>query len=450
MKKLILPVLLFAIHCTQSDDQVIFRKSFTGPDAIPFFWIDPQPHDRVENLVDAVKLTNIEKMDNLTLMTGTLETQPWSDSYWPIYQGVLANRYLDPNFSPGPDWLANSKYLRDTVGKVEPVMMSPAEKYDLLVGDKSFTLTSKMLDEGKRYQDHTGKVESWMGICHGWAPASFMLSRPKTTVKVLAADGKTEIVFLPSDIKALASLLWANGGAKVKFIGGRCNKKDPEEDGMGRPKDQECLDNNPGTWHLAVVNQLGIGKRSLIMDANYDYQVWNHPIIGYSYKYFNVKTKQRFDSYLEARVAISEMPDDKFKSVRSGKAVYLVGVTMDVDYVTETSPSPEEVDSADNDRTTSTKFIYDLELDSAGEIVGGEWHDNVHPDFLWTPAKDARATSFGDRTLDYNGDSETWEITASVPETWKKVARQTSSFGQPLARVVEKLVELSNQGEDHQ
>jgi len=49
-------------------------------------------------------------------------------------------------------------------------------------------------------------VETWMGICHGWAPASYMLARPRRTLSLKSPDGVL-IRFFPSDVKALASLL---------------------------------------------------------------------------------------------------------------------------------------------------------------------------------------------------------------------------------------------------
>ena len=55
-----------------------------------------------------------------------------------------------------------------------------------------------------------------MGICHGWAPAAFMVQRPTKMVEVLAADGKTKIKFYPSDIKALANN--PNGFSKDSWV----------------------------------------------------------------------------------------------------------------------------------------------------------------------------------------------------------------------------------------
>ena len=45
-----------------------------------------------------------------------------------------------------------------------------------------------------------------MGICHGWAPAAYMLPRPRNTVRVRDFSGNHEITFYPSDIATLIEL----------------------------------------------------------------------------------------------------------------------------------------------------------------------------------------------------------------------------------------------------
>ena len=52
-----------------------------------------------------------------------------------------------------------------------------------------------MWSEGKQYWERYGSVETWMGICHGWAAASFMMDRPQKKVTLKAYDGKTDLIF---------------------------------------------------------------------------------------------------------------------------------------------------------------------------------------------------------------------------------------------------------------
>ncbi|MBT6326115.1 MAG: peptidase, partial [Bdellovibrionales bacterium] len=64
---------------------------------------------------------------------------------------------------------------------------------------------------------------------------------------------------------------------------------------------------------------------------------------------------------------------------------------------------------------------------------------NAHPDFLWTPVKDARALSQADK---YTPGS--WGKNALVPTNWTRVAKKASEYGIPLAKVVEGLVKRSS------
>ncbi|MCI5209969.1 MAG: hypothetical protein D3910_14495, partial [Candidatus Electrothrix sp. ATG2] len=238
-------------------------------------------NDQADGFTDTFPYSGLGGMEDNGLMSARLEEQPWSDDYWAIYLGMLGHRYADSRFPGSWDWKVNLDYIQDNPalrivesGNRDAVnQLSPSEKYDLLVGDTNMTLTGKMWDAGKTYYRRNGKVEPWMGLCHGWAPAAYMLARPTAAATVLAADGKTFITFYPSDIKALATLLWAKVRTTSRFIGGRCNDKDPAVDPQtGRILSQKCFDTNPGTWHLAVVNQIGASRRSRVLDATSDYE----------------------------------------------------------------------------------------------------------------------------------------------------------------------------------
>ncbi len=401
-------------------------------------------NDLAENLVDELRITQLQAMEDLKLMSSTLDESPWSDNYWPIYRGTLAYRYSDPKFPDSKDWKENTEYVKKH--SCAPVQKSPAEKYDELVGDHTKTLTKMMIQEGKEFYEENGKVEPWMGICHGWAPASFAIPRPTHAITVLAANGEDLITFYPSDIKALASLLWANASPPTRFIGGRCDIPNPPEDENGRIKAQDCFDTNPGTWHLAVVNQIGVNRRSFIMDSTYDYEVWNQPGLSYQYTYFNPRTKKKVKSFKEAIVLKSEFPDDLFSSYRSPEATSFVGIAMQFVYIAETPPTTRSPDSPKYDRKVAVNYLYDLELDEQGHIIGGEWYHQQHPDFLWVPSPDGKALSVGDEYLDQPNMSKLkdWDGSGPIPSHWAKAAKKASKRSQPLSRIVDLLVELSN------
>lgn len=420
-----------------------------------------QNNDRAEDLVDLGErsIKTLKSMDKKGLQKAKLSVRPWSDDYWAIYKGVLAYRYGDPNKKGGTDWQVHVDYVTENpssayVGEGFDGIkyLSPAEKYDLLVGDKNETLTKKMLNEGRSYYVNSGKVETWMGICHGWAPAAYMLERPTNQVNVVAADGETIIPFFPSDIKALGSLLWAEVQVYSNFVGGRCNAKEPNRDeDTGRITDQQCFDTNPGTWHKAVVNQIGVADRSFVIDATFDYEVWNQPVYGYSYKYFNPETYETSKDSSDVTIDIADFSKDKFKKFRSRSAKKIVGVEMELQYIAETHPSHRSYDSEDYDYVTTVRYRYDLELDSRGSIVGGEWYSNKHPDFLWTPNAGARALTRLDKSIEEavaSGRSELeWKMGEPIPSIWSQYVQSYSNQGQPLGLVVEGLVKRSRAAE---
>lgn len=417
------------------------------------------------------------------LTTAKLKSSPWSDDYWAIAAGVLANRYEEDNFvkriggTSEKGWKAVNDYITNPANSCNIKDLSPAEKYDLLVGDKNKTLTKNMLLEGQYYfydmrndankdgkvDESEGKVETWMGICHGWAPAAYMVMRPKAAINVIGVNGDT-IPFYPSDIKALASLLWAKGQVVdssvryqgQKFIGGRCNtkeseiKKDPKNN---RVINQQCFDTNPGTWHLAVVNQVGVSGRSMVLDATFDYEVWNQPIHSYSYTYFKPGSDRSVGVALkDAVIPISEYKNDPFNGVnpetkqpyRDARTKYIVGISMNLTYIVETKPSHTTPDTSAADMRRSVNYVYDLELDANKNIIGGEWYSNRHPDFLWTPIPNAVAITSGDIELKNLGLNYKWkDITRTkLPSEWADAAITSSSDSQsasPLYYIVNEL-----------
>lgn len=403
-------------------------------------------NDLPSKLVDKVAYSTLQEMDAARLTKARLAESPWSDDYWGIYLGILGHRYADPNFPASEDWKANFDYIQKhpaaaIVGSHAASaidLLSPSEKYDLLIGDATGTLTAAMWAEGQQYHDQYGKVERWMGICHGWAPAAYMLKRPRTCVDALAADGKTVVRFYPSDMKALASLLWANAKPSARFIGGRCGEKNPKTDNNGRVLSSSAFDTNPGTWHMCVVNQIGAAKRSFVMDATYDYEVWNQPIHAYQYSYFNPQTMKVVKNLRDATVARSEFTKDRFRKYRTSNYTAIAGVSMRVKYVVETAPSQATEDNPSNDAIQQAVYQYDIELDDAGKILGGEWYQNKHPDFLWTPAPGLRAITSYDASA-----TGTWDPSQALPQSWRNAAVNAAAEATPLAAIVEALLEAA-------
>ena len=426
------------IYREQVRDWVVSHGNFLR------FTSAPRRNDLPGGMVDELRFTSLADMEANKLMKATLAVPPWSGSYWPTYAGQIANRFGDANYGALMSWDSNKSYLEKMMGSGSDEQLSPAEKYDILVGDANFTLTKKMIQAGDLALGQDGKIPSWFGLCHGWAPASYMMPRPSHSVKVMADSGR-EISFSPSDLKALASLLWASSPGKTLFIGGRCEEKNPERDYLNREKNPDCLDTNPGTWHLAVVNQIGVAQRSFVLDVTAGYEVWNQPVLGYDYYYINPLTGKRSRKLQEAKVGIHNLREDSLGAVRSRRAESLVKVVMNLKYIAENNPTLETEDSIGQDFFSSIELSYDLELDASDKIVGGEWLSPVHPDFLWTPAKGTIPSSVGDDWLSSAADASLWQAGRPLPAAWKAAALMSSASEQPLAKVVYHLFALASQ-----
>jgi hypothetical protein len=253
------------------------------------------------------------------------------------------------------------------------------------------------------------------------------------------SPGGSLIRFRPADVKGLASLLWSSAIPSVRFIGTRNDEKDPKKDENGRVISDAAFDTNPGTWHQAVVNQISVARRSFIMDSDYDYQVWNQPICGYEYSYFNPEHLRFAPDLRAATVPRADFRRDRFERYRSRDYAAAAGVAMRTRYVGEIQPRSVSTDDPSHDRIVIVDYFYDLELAGDGRILGGEWYVNRHPDFLWSPPPGARATTPGDAFA-----KGTWDAQQPVPAGWQRAAQRTSAMGLPLARIVEALVALAS------
>jgi len=399
-------------------------------------------------------LFSLQEIEKANLENSELATQPWSGSYWPLYQGGVAARYATHDFDHSWSTWKESRQTFQKEGDLKDVLenhssiavddLSPAEKYDLLIGDprtdseRSGFLTSAIWLDNERYVNRDGEIESWMGLCHGWAPASLVDARPSHSVEGAALTGE-KVKFYPADLKALSTLLWANGDFDHQFIGGRCGQKNPKTDpASGRLLDPDCFDVNPAVWHLLVVNQLGVLKRGFVIDATYDYQVWNQPVFSYSYHYFNPQTGESVKTLEDAIVQKNEFTKDKFKNFRAADAVSYVGIEMSIQYTGETWSDHSETDSPEQDQIRTATYLYDLEFNANGDIIGGEWYKNGHPDFVWAANNGAKAMSAVDGMI---STPSAWNPQTPLPKFWRDLAAKAASYGrQPVAKIVEALM----------
>jgi hypothetical protein len=439
-------------------------------------WADFEKDDRVEDLARTWVAELIYQLDDLPT-EGTSSRPLWSDDYWAMSRGLTSYRYSERK------WY--EKYLEAVQAYLQPqewtgaltlgleelnsqiVKWSPSEKYDLTARDEEFTLTQEQKSEGQWYQDESGKVEGWMGLCHGWAPASIMVPRPERPVSISGPKG-VSVLWYPNDIKAMVTLAWANGSWGANFIGRRCEEKKLKKMPNGRISTQDCFDNNPATFHLALGNLIGKEKASFIMDKAYDYQVWNQPVVAYEFTYFNpldpdekskkwkevavpydkkFKRKDRFQKPL-TRGRHLEGPDGVVHrtSRQDGHIKKIVGVEATVVYLLETSP-PDHSPEPGRDIKGRDIYLYDLEIASKGNkwvITGGEWHQNNHPDFLFVPEKGSVTQAYWDQ--------EPFELTGEgnepEPAFLDTVRKASNRSAYPLCKVVKSLIEGATDSEN--
>lgn len=330
-------------------------------------------------------ITDITQIDGKNLNAAQVSLEPWSDSYWPTYRGLIATRYGDSRMPNTKSWPTHYNFYlshpSDSYvysGRVD--QLSPAEKYDLLIGDRNWTLTKHMWSKGQRYMNQYGFVPSWTGICHGWAAAAQVgIPNPNSYITVMDVTQTRAIKFNPFDIQALVSYLWSNPMGEDLFTGRRCRNSRPNKKD-GRILDGACFDNNPMTWHLGIVNRVGALGKSFVMDSSYGSEVWNYPVDSYKVSYFNPASLE-FSAVLEdSVVSLQNFPQDPYRSFRGPQARYIVGVVMDVFYPGAIAP---HTGIPSKQLLESERYIYDLELDANLNVVGGEWHSEDHPDFIW-------------------------------------------------------------------
>ncbi len=224
--------------------------------------------------------------------------------------------------------------------------------------------------------DYDG-IETWWGLCHAWVPAAILEPEPQRDVTV------NGVTFTVSDIKALLITMYDRNSSLM--IGGRCNEKEIERhDETGEVLLDQCGDTNAGTWHVVAVNMLGIMKRAFAEDRTANYQVWNQPVRGFEIG------EQRDVTEAEALNLLGRPEGSTYvEQFDSPEAVRWVYVDMTSHYVTESSNTTEGALTPNIDNwTRQDHYEYILEINEAGDIVGGEWlpaYYDAHPDFLWLP-----------------------------------------------------------------
>ena len=278
------------------------------------------------------------------------EKHYWSSDYWALNKGGINFRWNSP-VPQGFNLISPGKAEAQSMSETELGWLSPAEKFDLLKGDYKYSLKKEVLKRASPTR------KDWEGICHGWAAAALNHSEPRP--RVLANPDGLMIPFGSSDIKALLSYFYAYhySPSSTHQTGRRCNGT------------QYCQDDlNAGAFHLILSNRLGLKRESFILDIENGREVWNQ--VAYTYQSKVIKKN------------LSPSPSSapgtfKVHRLRTQLKVVFNIVTNSWDPVIGTPLQTYK----------ELEYEYDLDLNRAGEVIGGDWVSTERPDFLWYVSK---------------------------------------------------------------
>ena len=318
-------------------------------------------------------------------------------------------------------------------------------------------------DDLYRYwRNKGGSLAYWSGICDGWGPASIYLPRPTKPVTVIGAKGH-RITFYPDDIKALGSYLFARTNTpyfatmNYRYFGRKCDASAPmpvlnidrgiSTNDEGWIEDIRCNDMDPGVFHLALVNRVGVDRMGFLMDVDNNLKINNHPIAKYESTYFNPVTGEE-GKMKDSIVPRSQLKDDIYAKRRHENTRYIIGVKTTVHYMYYVWPEENRntrFDSERDDTMKSRDYVYDLELDGNGNILGGEWGNRSldglgldgtkQPDFIWMADTTALPYSMSARYVDpglkkdrnnprpFGTMNWTWDGKSPLPQDWVAAAK---------------------------
>ncbi len=294
------------------------------------------PWDQANNPFNFPTVQSI-KFDILPL-NGTARNRPWTGYHWPSREGGIAQQWQLKRRASITGLKTFNQFERMT--RNEKLRLSPAEKLDLILGDYSYYYTN--------WELRNNPVDSvnWAGVCDGLAMASMNLEQPSSTT--VRNRYNQEIPLTTSDIKAFASWYFARvHRGTIYWVGQRCDRN--------RRSNDPCWDVNPGAFHVILANHIGYQKRMFLMDNTKGKEVWNYPVFEYWSRILNSRTYP------------------------NGSIRYRMQTTIKHGRTTQPHMNPIPSEGQYTQRT----FSYYLDVNPYGEITGGEWISDQHPDFLW-------------------------------------------------------------------
>ncbi|RYZ86501.1 MAG: hypothetical protein EOP06_14370 [Proteobacteria bacterium] len=303
---------------------------------------------------------------------------PWAGNYFAMYEGGVAQRWQltektgSAQFPQYDDELA-TKEVAKTMTPEQIDMLSPAEKYDLFVGDYRYSATRHEVNY--RGPLKTPKPQEWEGFCNGIRCAGYSLPEPQLPIDVVNPDG-IKIRFQPADLKALsgASYFYAQTFSD-----------------MGRPSsfnEVAASPPNAAAFDLALRYYLAKKQKAFVIDTFLGSEKWNESVVGYSRK-------------LGARMALTPEEARQFPEAKSKIRIDVILQTMgEIDIPNSNVPTKKAV--SEGKHLTPTPIAYTLYLDANGMAKDGQWHHNPNGrgvDYAWFSkgrGKDSEHTPFSE------------------------------------------------------
>lgn len=225
---------------------------------------------------------------------------------------------------------------------------APMVKYDRAASSLTGKNPGTAAWEANNHYDPHGP--SWAGHCNGWSAASILEPEPRES-RTLGG-----VTFSVADQKALLSELYMD--CYNEFYGVRRDNNFPIS-----------MDIRPDLFHRLLVQNIKAKKRAMVADITFSSAVWNYPIVGF-------ESEWESSWWMPNRVKVTttvHYADDNVEPGYLGTKVF-----------------------------TKT-YHYVLFTNRRGEVTGGMWglrSQFDHPDFVWIPTADMKASGGENPHLD--------------------------------------------------
>ncbi|TDH69911.1 hypothetical protein CCR75_009718 [Bremia lactucae] len=301
---------------------------------------------------------------------------PWAGPFWPTFEDSINVIWRKSDPSPAEKYA--TAFNLDVMAFMNNVSVHNGiysqKKRPVCENHKTCKSLRNRSKCGIRPGETSGYcIPIWFGICHAWAPAAILEPEPNCPVT------HNGVTFQPLDLKGLITSVYDGAGVATVFTGIRYKGRGNATDPYGRYIDVAQRDINPALFHIAATNLLGLLNATFIVDVDASAEVWNQPVRGF--KVFE-QTVMSPEEAAQSFYGLASYP----WNVAADRIVY---IKSRLSWIAETYLDGGLVASGRiNKFTTGRTYHYLLELDTDGNIVGGEWVYNStkhHIDFIWIP-----------------------------------------------------------------